>query len=152
MATVNRQPSASVHGGQVLRDAWHVIARNASRAFWAIAAFFIAFPPLAQGLYYLLTGLWPLLHMRSFEAVTGPKTDTWLVQTVGVLVVVIGGAMCLAAYRRQGSPEILFIAFGSALGLAAIDVIFVYQGRIRPVYLLDAGIQVGLVALWVYGW
>jgi hypothetical protein len=31
-----------------------------------------------QGTYFLLTGVWPLLHMRSFLTVTGPKTDLWL--------------------------------------------------------------------------
>lgn len=39
----------------------------------------------AQGLYDLGTGLWPLLHRRSFLAVTGSKTDWGLVQTVGWL-------------------------------------------------------------------
>ncbi|MBV8580277.1 MAG: hypothetical protein JOZ86_06540, partial [Candidatus Eremiobacteraeota bacterium] len=35
--------------------------------------------------YYLATGLWPLLDMRSFELVTGRKTDRWLVKMVGAL-------------------------------------------------------------------
>ncbi|MEX2534483.1 MAG: hypothetical protein WD273_02695 [Trueperaceae bacterium] len=30
--------------------------------------------PLIQGGYYLLTGLWPLVHMDSFERVTVRKT------------------------------------------------------------------------------
>jgi len=30
---------------------------------------------LAQGLYFAGTGIWPLVHMRSFEAVTGRKTE-----------------------------------------------------------------------------
>ena len=34
----------------------------------------------AQGALYVVTGVWPLLHMASFEAVTGPKTDDWLVR------------------------------------------------------------------------
>jgi hypothetical protein len=43
-----------------------------------------------QGAYYLLTGLWPLAHLRSFQAVTGPKLEPWLVKTVGVLAAAIG--------------------------------------------------------------
>jgi hypothetical protein len=39
-----------------------------------------------QALYYLATGLWPLVHLPSFEAVTGPKTDDWLVHMVGAEV------------------------------------------------------------------
>ncbi len=34
----------------------------------------------------MATGLWPLVHRRSFEAVTGRKTYWWLVNTVGSLL------------------------------------------------------------------
>ena len=55
----------------------------------------------AQGLYYTASGVWPLVNMRSFEAVTGPKRERWLVKTVGVLVTVMGGVMTAAAARRN---------------------------------------------------
>jgi hypothetical protein len=42
-----------------------------------------------QAAYYLATGLWPLVHLPSFEAVTGPKTDDWLVHMVGLLAAVV---------------------------------------------------------------
>ena len=35
-----------------------------------------------HGVANLAGGLWPLLHIRSFEWVFGPKTDRWLVKTV----------------------------------------------------------------------
>jgi hypothetical protein len=43
-----------------------------------------------QGAYYLVSGLWPLLHFTSFEAFTGRKRDRWLVRTVGLLTCGIG--------------------------------------------------------------
>jgi hypothetical protein len=49
-----------------------------------------------QGGYFLATGIWPLLSRRTFERITGPKTDFWLAQTVGVLVGSIGGTLVLA--------------------------------------------------------
>ena len=30
---------------------------------------------LVQGIFYFLTGIWPLLSMETFLKVTGPKTD-----------------------------------------------------------------------------
>jgi hypothetical protein len=30
---------------------------------------------LGQGVYYPVTGIWPILDRRSFEQVTGPKVD-----------------------------------------------------------------------------
>jgi hypothetical protein len=104
---------------------------------------------IVQGLYYLVTGVWPLLSMRTFELVTGPKVDRWLVKTVGVLVSVIGADLLLAAKRRQAGPEITLLAAGSAAGLAAIDVIYAKRGRISKIYLLDALAEVVLIAGWL---
>lgn len=100
---------------------------------------------LAQGGYYVATGVWPFMSRRSFEAVTGPKAEWWLVQTVGGLVTAIGGALVTAAFRRSTSPELLGLAAGSAITLAGIDVVYVVRGRIAPTYLIDAGAELGLV-------
>ena len=51
-----------------------------------------------QGVYYLVTGIWPLVHMGSFQRVTGPKVDGWLVQTAGVLITAIGATLLAIAY------------------------------------------------------
>jgi hypothetical protein len=149
MATATRFPSAQ--GAQVMRDAWRKGGGVAGSAVGRVFAFLTAYPPLAQGLYYLLTGLWPLVSVSTYERATGHLGDTWLVQAVGVLVLVIGGTLCLAAYRRQGSPEVLFLAFGSALGMTAIDIHLAWRGY-SPLYLVDAVLELGLVAFWVYGW
>jgi hypothetical protein len=103
-----------------------------------------------QGLYYLLTGLWRLVHLATFEAVTGPKTDAWLVQTVGVLVTAIGATLCSAAASRIIADEIALLAMASAAGLAAIDVMHVISGTIGHVYLLDAAVEVAFVAAWAF--
>lgn len=105
-------------------------------------------PSLVQGAFYLATGLWPLVHMRSFLRVTGPKTDLWLVKTVGGLIVVVGAALATAGWRGRASPELRGLALGSAAFLAMVDVTYVRQGRIPPVYLLDAAAELGLIALW----
>jgi hypothetical protein len=102
-----------------------------------------------QGLYYLVTGVWPLLSMHSFEAVTGPKVDRWLVKTVGVLVSVIGLTLLLAGRRPRVATEPAVLAGGSAAGLAAIETVYARRGRIAPVYLLDAILEVALVAAWI---
>jgi hypothetical protein len=102
-----------------------------------------------QGLAYAATGVWPLLDRRSFEAVTGPKSDWWLVQTVGVLVTVIGATLTTAGLSGRVSPDLRRLAVASALGLAAIDVVHVARGRISAVYLLDAAGELALAAAWL---
>jgi hypothetical protein len=110
-----------------------------------------------QGPYYFLTGVWPLVSIRTFQLVTGPKTDNlptgleadhWLVMTAGVLITAISLTLLTAAWRRTTQLEIAVLAIGSALGLTAIDVIYVWRGVIAPIYLVDAAVEVPLI----FGW
>ena len=101
-----------------------------------------------QGSYFLLTGVWPLLHMRSFLAVTGPKTDLWLVETVGVLVAAIGAGLLLSAARGSQVFELALIAVLAAIGLAAIDIIYVTRGVIAKIYLADAALEAIFIVAW----
>lgn len=103
---------------------------------------------LAQGIYFAATGIWPLVHMPSFEAVTGPKTDKWLVRTVGVLVGVIGGVLISAAARNKVTGEIAALGVGTAAGLGAVDTVYAAKGRIAPVYFLDAAVEGIIVSAW----
>ena len=103
---------------------------------------------IGQGVYFAATGIWPIVDMRSFEAVTGPKVDKWLVRTVGVLVAAIGGALISAGARRAVTPEIAGLAIGSAAGLALIDVVYSSKGRISKIYLADAAAEAALITAW----
>jgi hypothetical protein len=107
---------------------------------------------LAQGLFYVATGVWPLIDIVSFQMVTGPKTDLWLVRTVGVLVTVVGAVLIMASRMRRVTPEIVVLAVGSALGLAAIDLRYALTGRISAVYLADAVVEIGLALAWWAAW
>jgi hypothetical protein len=100
-----------------------------------------------QASYYVLTGLWPLLHYSSFELVTGPKTDDWLVRMVALLVVLIGVTLGVAVVRNAvWTLEITVLAAGAILAFAAIDTWCAISGRISPIYLADAGLEAGLLA------
>ncbi|NUP98873.1 MAG: hypothetical protein HUU35_03340 [Armatimonadetes bacterium] len=106
---------------------------------------------LVQGGYYLASGLWPLVHLRSFLAVTGPKTDLWLVRTVAVLVVVIGLTL-LQAGRSPSAPALelaMLPGAGAALGLTLIEVYHVAKRVISPIYLADALVELAIVAAWL---
>jgi len=105
--------------------------------------------PVLQGLYFLATGIWPLLSMRTFEAVTGPKVDRWLVKTVGVLVAVIGVSLLADARRPSRGSQVLGV--GSAAALAGVDVVYSLRGRISKIYLVDAVLEALMVTLWVVG-
>lgn len=107
---------------------------------------------LGQGLFYMATGLWPIVSMSSFQRVSGPKTDLWLVKTVGILISVIGAVLVRASQRKEHAPEVSLLAIGSAVGLAGIDTIYVAKKRIWPIYLLDAVVEIALAGLQVFVW
>ncbi len=102
----------------------------------------------AQGVFYLVTGIWPLVSMRTFEALTGPKKEPWLVKTAGLLIAVVGGTLVTSARRGRIPPEVAMLGSGSAASLALIDLVYALRGRISKVYLLDAAAELGLVVAW----
>ncbi len=122
---------------------------NAAAPSAWIAASHVRLTALAQGVYFVATGLWPILHLRSFEVVTGPKVDGWLVKTFGALVGSVGGALILGAVESPASRTLRALGVGSAAALALADVIYVAKGRIARVYLLDAAVELALVGAWV---
>jgi hypothetical protein len=100
----------------------------------------------AQSAYYGITGLWPLIHYDSFERVTGPKSERWLVETVSGLVTAIAASLAIGARRSAVAPESLVLATGSAVALGAIDALYLARGRLRLVYGVDAAAQAMFVA------
>jgi hypothetical protein len=104
--------------------------------------------PAIQGSYYLATGLWPLFSRRSFEAVTGPKEDFWLVETLGLLIAAVGSALLMASTRRRKSPEVVALGVGSAAALGGAGAVFALRGRISKIYLAEAGLEALIVVAW----
>jgi hypothetical protein len=91
--------------------------------------------------------------MATFERVTGPKTDDWLVQTVGALAAAIGVTLLVAARRETVTADGKTLAVLSATAFAFVDVVFVAGGVISRIYLADAAIQgiflAAVGALWI---
>lgn len=102
-----------------------------------------------QSIFYTTTGVWPLLDINSFMAVTGPKVDVWLVRTVGALLAVTGLVLGRAARRKRIPGELVMVAAAQAGVLALVDIIYVSVGRISPIYLADCVTELALVALWI---
>ena len=102
-----------------------------------------------QGSFNVINGLWPLVHMRSFEAFSGAKTDKWLVRTVSGLLINIGLEQLRAASRPGSDGSARRLGIGTAATLSTIDLIYVGKGRISRIYLLDAVIEMVIVRAWV---
>jgi len=106
------------------------------------------FVVVAQGVYILVTALWGLLHIESFMAITGPKTDIWLVKTVSAVLVPIGATLLL--YRFFSTDVRPAIALGglSSLSLIPIDFYYALNNVISDIYMADGIIQLIILLLW----
>lgn len=104
---------------------------------------------LVQGIYFFVTGIWPLLSMRTFLMVTGPKTDLWLVKTVGIILAVVGLVLIVAQVNAEINTSIILLAIGSGLGLALVEFVYVAKRVISPVYLGDAFLELILIGWWM---
>src|SRR3989337_1621658 len=106
-----------------------------------------------QAMVYIATGIWAVFSRATFEKVTGPKTDYWLVRMVGLLVTVIGATLLTAQSQTPIPASIWILAIGSAIAFATIDLRYALAKRISRIYLLDAAFEVLLaVALGVAWW
>ena len=101
-----------------------------------------------HGVANLVGGLWPLLHIRSFEMVFGPKTDRWLVKTVAGLLMINGVTQLTTSSTAEGVRQARRIGVGTAAVLVAIDLVYVPARRISKMYLVDAVIEV----CWIIAW
>jgi hypothetical protein len=66
---------------------------------------------LIQATYFLVTAVWPIVHIQSFMEVTGYKTDIWLVKTVGALLIPI--SICLMMFLFISADKRPALALGS---------------------------------------
>jgi len=95
-----------------------------------------------QGVYFLATGIWPLVHVQSFQAVTGRKTDNWTESGSRSLAAEYSvptdrfnrdsiAECCLAKQYLAGNH---LACDRAALALTGIDVVYVSHGVISKIY------------------
>ncbi len=102
-----------------------------------------------HGAYYLCGGLWPLLSLTTFEAVTGPKEDDWLVRSVGSLLVV-AGIILFTQPDRYVERSAVKLAVGTSLALGCVAMISSAGGWISSLYVVDGAIHLLFAAAWAF--
>jgi len=75
-----------------------------------------------QGAYYVLTGLWPLVHFSSFATVMTLHINPFQAQAFGAVIAVLGGSLMDAARREPPGPfpTLLGAAVASAIALVSL--------------------------------
>jgi hypothetical protein len=96
-----------------------------------------------QGVYYLLGGLWRLLHARSFERVAGPKADQFQTDVTAALFTAVGTA--LIAGTRKSTPRGAVLAISAPIAVAIIDLR--HRQQIRRLFRLEAAVEIAFAAV-----
>jgi hypothetical protein len=97
---------------------------------------------IVQGIYFLITGLWPVFNINSFEKISGRKTDKWLVKTFGLLVAAVGVVLIT-------SSDVKLLGITSAVAVGAPEIYYSLRGRISNVYTIDGIIEFIFVVWWI---
>ncbi len=101
-----------------------------------------------QGGYYLIGGLWPLVHFRSFEKVTGRKPDRFVTEVASALYVAIGAALLAGGKRPPLHLRTLAVLAGGAS--AGLDLR--HRPALRAVYLAEAALEGLLIVASLREW
>jgi TRAP-type uncharacterized transport system fused permease subunit len=103
-----------------------------------------------DGLYSLVTAVWPLVDIDSFMMVTGPKTDIWLVKTVSVLILAIAVFFLLQLKYKSPIVPVAMLGIVMSAGLLFIDFYYPSIDRIANIYMADGVVQAVFLISWVY--
>lgn len=103
-----------------------------------------------QGVYSLITAVWPIVHIDSFMAVTGPKTDLWLVKTVSVLILAIALFLLVQIKYLLPVVPVAIMAITMSAGLLIIDFYYPAIDRISGIYMADGILQFIFLCTWIF--
>jgi hypothetical protein len=103
-----------------------------------------------QGVYTFITAVWPLVHIESFMAVTGYKTDVWLVKTVGALLIPVSVCMLMHLFIDTDHRPAFALAALTSVAFICIDFYYALNDVISDIYLADGILQICFLLVWVY--
>ena len=103
---------------------------------------------IVQGIYYLLTGLWPLLRLNSLP-LTGSASPNWLPQPVHLLVLCTGVVLLKGSRDQNIKQGVKVLSIAAALALLLIDLYFPFSGTVSKLFIIDGILQFSCLVLWL---
>lgn len=93
----------------------------------------------AQGVYYVATGLWPVVAVRHYMAATGQESHPWAARILGGVVVVVGVALAAELVPASLAKR---VSLATAALLATGAAYFAIRGKGVAVNSVDGALQV----------
>jgi hypothetical protein len=102
-----------------------------------------------QSGYIFITGVWPLIDIKSFMEVTGYKTDIWLVKTVGALLLPVAFSLASHLFSRSDYKPALVLGSLTAVAFICIDFYYASVDVISDIYIADGMLELIFLIGWV---
>jgi hypothetical protein len=107
---------------------------------------------MAQGLYYILTGLWPLAHFSTYSRVVALPVNPFQAQVFGAVLVVIGAHFMEAGRREPPGPSVTLLGLAVAGAIAVVDMVWLPRlGSVSALWIdlvAEVAIAVALVVFY----
>jgi hypothetical protein len=104
---------------------------------------------LAQGTYYVLTGIWPLAHFSSFSRAVALAVNPFQAQAFGAVLIVIGAHLLEAARRESPDASATLLGLAVAGAVSVVNMIWLPRlGTVSALWgdlLIEVAIAVTLV-------
>ena len=102
-----------------------------------------------HALYFLATGLWPVLDINSFVFFTGAETDIWMAKALGLLMSIIGLLLISAIIRNKLIMELIMLIIFSAFAIAGVEFYYGWNDMIPEIFLLDSTVEFFFILCWI---
>lgn len=101
---------------------------------------------LAQGVYYVLTGLWPLLHFDSFARFVALDVIPFQAQSFAAVIIVIGASLIEAARREPPGPYPTMLGAAVAGAIAIVSLFWLPRTGVASGLWIDFAVEVAIAA------
>jgi hypothetical protein len=95
-----------------------------------------------QGGYYVITGLWPLLHFSSFTSVVAFRVNPFQAHVFAAVIIVVGGSLLEAARREPPGRFPTMLGIGVASAIALVSLVWLPRLAVASLLWADLAVEV----------
>jgi len=103
-------------------------------------------PMRTQGVYYIASGLWPVVAIGHYMRATGQESHGAVAQVLGGVLAGLGVALVAGLVPPRART---WVGAGTAIALGAGGTYFAVRGKGLPVNLTDSLVQAAFAVSWL---